>query len=147
MSNLRAIELSLPMQLLRAREAAMERFRPMLRQHGLTEQQWRVLRVLAANDRLDAGELAERCFLLGPSLSRILQALVGEDLIKRTTDPKDQRRHILRLTAAGRSRCKQVGPDAEALYQAIEQKFGRKKLASLYQLLSDLTQTIGTDVQ
>jgi len=34
------------MELLKAREAAMERFRPMLREHGLTEQQWRVIRAL-----------------------------------------------------------------------------------------------------
>lgn len=130
------------MQLLRAREAAMEKFRPMLRQHGLTEQQWRVLRVLAAKERLDAGELADRSFLLGPSLSRILQALVSDKLIKRTTDPKDQRRSIICLTPAGRSRFKKVGPDAEALYQSIEQKFGKQKLAELYKLLSELTQTI-----
>ena len=130
------------MQLLRAREAAMEQFRPMLREHGLTEQQWRVLRVLAADEHLDAGELAKRCFLLGPSLSRILQALVSDNLIKRTADPKDQRRSILCLTSAGRRRCKKVGPDAEALYQSIEEQFGKQKLAKLYQLLSELTETI-----
>ena len=50
---MRDIELSLPLQLLKAREAAMARFRPMLRSHGLTEQQWRVIRVLAAADGLD----------------------------------------------------------------------------------------------
>lgn len=130
------------MQLLRAREAAMEKFRPMLREHGLTEQQWRVLRVLAANKNLDAGELAKRCFLLGPSLSRILQALVGDNLVKRSIDPKDQRRSILCLTPAGRSQCKKVGPDAEALYQSIEKQFGKQKLAELYRLLAELTQTI-----
>ncbi|MGH7006661.1 MAG: hypothetical protein ACREIP_22160, partial [Alphaproteobacteria bacterium] len=38
---MRAFSRSLPMQLLRAREAVMQRFRPMLHQHGVTEQQWR----------------------------------------------------------------------------------------------------------
>ena len=142
MTNLRSIELSLPMQLLKAREAAMEKFRPMLRQHGLTEQQWRVLRVLAANECLDAGELADRCFLLAPSLSRILQTLVKEGLVKRTADPQDQRRSMASLTTAGRSAYKTVGPDSEALYQSIEQQFGKQKLAELYGLLEELTQTI-----
>jgi len=141
-SNLRGLEHSLPMQLLRARETAMEKFRPMLREHGLTEQQWRVLRGLAAEERLDAGELADRCFLLGPSLSRILQALVSDHLIKRSADSNDQRRSIICLTAAGRSKCKKVGPDAEALYQSIEKKFGKQKLSQLYKLLAELTQTI-----
>ncbi|MGM3243097.1 hypothetical protein ACS2VP_27140, partial [Bacillus cereus group sp. Bc237] len=45
---LRAFSRSLPMALLRSRESVMVRFRPMLRAHGLTEQQWRVLRAMAA---------------------------------------------------------------------------------------------------
>ena len=56
------------MELLKAREAAMSRFRPMLREHGLTEQQWRVIRALADYKEIDAGELAKKSFLLAPSL-------------------------------------------------------------------------------
>ena len=44
---MRTFSQSLPMALLRAREAVMRRFRPGLRCHGVTEQQWRVLRALA----------------------------------------------------------------------------------------------------
>ena len=51
---LRDFQHSLPMELLKAREAAMARFRPMLRSHGLTEQQWRVIRALAAYQKIDA---------------------------------------------------------------------------------------------
>ncbi|MGI9326372.1 MAG: homoprotocatechuate degradation operon regulator HpaR [Pseudomonadales bacterium] len=144
MSELRDIELSLPMQLLQAREAAMAQFRPMLRKHGLTEQQWRVLRVLAANRGVDASELANRCFLLAPSLSRILQALESEGLIRRATDGEDNRRTLISLTRAGTSTCKQVGPDAEALYQSIEKRFGSKNLKQLYQLLTQLSDAIGS---
>ena len=46
MSPLREFDRSLPMALLRAREAVMARFRPLFRLHGVTEQQWRVLRAL-----------------------------------------------------------------------------------------------------
>src|SRR5208283_3623306 len=45
---MREFSRSLPMSLLRAREAVMRHFRPSLRRHGLTEQQWRILRALAA---------------------------------------------------------------------------------------------------
>ena len=51
---------SLPMALLKAREAVMAGFRPDLEAHGLTEQQWRVLRVLTEHPGITAGELAER---------------------------------------------------------------------------------------
>src|SRR5512140_1210126 len=76
---------SLPMSLLRAREAVMRQFRPSLRHHGLTEQQWRILRALTAVDTIEVTELAQVAFLLGPSLSRILRALEARDLIERRT--------------------------------------------------------------
>src|ERR1043165_9845320 len=72
---------SLPMSLLRAREAVMRQFRPSLRNHGLTEQQWRILRALTAVEAIEVTELARVAFLLGPSLSRILRDLAARDLI------------------------------------------------------------------
>ena len=53
------------MVLLLAREAVMERFRPMLRDFGVTEQQWRVLRSLEEVGVMDLGDLADSCRLLG----------------------------------------------------------------------------------
>ena len=144
--KLRPIQQSLPMQLLRARETAMAQFRPMLREHELTEQQWRVIRVLASQAQIDAGELAERCFLLAPSLSRILQTLEVDDLIRRSADPEDQRRWLISLTAKGKRKYASVSPDSEALYQTIEQRFGRDKLKKLYQLLDELNATLAVDL-
>ncbi len=128
---------SLPMELLKAREAAMARFRPMLRQHGLTEQQWRVIRALAAYENIDASELARRSFLLAPSLTRILQFLQSVKLIKRSPDKDDQRRSVFVLTAKGRNLYGLVGPDSEVLYASIEKQFGADKLESLYTLLAE----------
>jgi len=125
------------MELLKAREAAMSRFRPMLRQHGLTEQQWRVIRALAAYDRIDASELAKRSFLLAPSLTRILQHLEREKLVKRSSDANDQRRYVFVLTSKGRRLYDKVGPDSEYLYAVIEKEFGGDKLDSLYSLLAE----------
>ena len=58
--------------------AVMRHFRPSLRAHGLTEQQWRILRALAASGDIEVTELARLAYLLGPSLSRILRDLEGE---------------------------------------------------------------------
>ena len=135
MSDLRDFEHSLPMELLRAREAAMARFRPMLRDHGLTEQQWRVIRALADYEPMDAGDLASRSFLLAPSLTRILQHLESEKLVKRKADSKDQRRSVLMLTAKGRKLFSEVAPDSAALYDDIESEFGAEKMTQLYELL------------
>ena len=138
---IRPIEQSLPLQLLQAREAAMAHFRPMLREHGLTEQQWRVVRVLASEDQLDTGELAIRAVLLGPSVSRILQSLESSGLITRAADKTDQRRQYIRLSKAGRAKFDKIGPESESLYQSIESSFGRDKLNALYSLLAEFTAT------
>lgn len=130
------------MQLLQAREAAMAHFRPMLRKHGLTEQQWRVIRVLASEPTLEARELAARSLLLAPSLSRILSHLETAGLVVRKAHRADQRRSLLALTAAGQRKFRSVGPDSEALYNEIEARFGRNKLATLYSLLAELNEAI-----
>lgn len=134
---LRDFQHSLPMELLKAREAAMSRFRPMLRRHGLTEQQWRVIRALAAYREIDASELAKRSFLLAPSLTRILQFLEREKLVKRSSDAYDQRRSVFVLTAKGQQLYDEVGPDSELLYAEIEKQFGADKLENLYALLAE----------
>jgi homoprotocatechuate degradation regulator HpaR len=134
---LRDFQHSLPMELLKAREAAMSRFRPMLRSHGLTEQQWRVIRALAAYQEIDASELAKKSFLLAPSLTRILQFLEKEKLIKRSSDANDQRRSVFALTGKGRRLYDEVGPDSELLYADIEKQFGVDKLETLYALLAE----------
>ena len=115
----------------------MARFRPMLRQHGLTEQQWRVIRALAAYENIDASELARRSFLLAPSLTRILQFLEGEKIVKRSPDENDQRRSVFVLNAKGKKLYGLVGPDSEVLYARIEKQFGANKLESLYGLLAE----------
>ncbi len=140
---LRDIELSLPLQLLKAREAAMARFRPMLRRHGLTEQQWRVIRVLAADEALDGRELARRSILLAPSLTRILQYFEAQSLVKRSAHVSDQRRVMFALTNRGRRLFDEVAPDAEALYAAIAIEFGGQKLKTLYDLLAQFSAALG----
>ncbi len=122
--------------------AAMARFRPMLRRHGLTELQWRVIRALADHRNIDASELARRSFLLAPSLTRILRYLERKKIVKRSLDNADQRRSTLVLSAKGRRIFEEVAPDSEALYAEIEQDFANHKLEELYELLAEFTDSL-----
>ncbi len=142
---LRAVSRSLPMQLLRAREATMEHFRPMLRGFGLTDQQWRVIRILATHGNIDATELARRSMILPPSLTRILKNLEADGLVQRRPGAQDQRRVQLSLSPAGRERYQEVVPSSEAIYRAIEGEFGSQKLEKLLDLLTDLNETLAPD--
>lgn len=133
---------SLPMSLLRAREAVMRQFRPSLREHGLTEQQWRILRALAAIEAAEVTELARTAFLLGPSLSRILRDLEARDLIERKTAKSDQRRSMVSISEKGVKLMASVAPSSEAIYAEITRRFGARKLAELQEMLGELEQSL-----
>jgi len=139
---MRAFDRSLPMALLKAREAVMKKFSPALKEHDLSPQQWRVIRVLVEADELDASEIAERCALLLPSLSRILQNLHRRGLIDRRTASDDQRRSIISITEDGRALFETLSPVNEARYAYITDKFGYGKLELLYELLAELVEKI-----
>lgn len=140
--TLRDFRHSLPMELMKAREAAMSRFRPMLRRNGLTEQQWRVIRALAEFGPIDAGELAQRSFLLAPSLTRILQFLETGNMIRRSADASDQRKSVVALSAKGRALFERIAPESERLYAQMEAAFGEDRLRALYELLADFYTTL-----
>lgn len=137
--DIRTFKESLPMALMRAREAVMRRFRPILAERDLTEQQWRVLRALHDTDlALSAGELAERTFLLGPSLSRMLANLEDRDLIARTSVRDDARRAEIRITATGKKLVAEIAPHSELVYGDINDQFGSEELEVLSRLLERL---------
>ena len=135
---MREFSRSLPMSLLRAREAVMRQFRPSLRDHGLTEQQWRILRALASVDSIEVTELARVAFLLGPSLSRILRDLEARHLIERRTAKADLRRGVVSISTRGLRLIEAVAPTSEAIYAAISRRFGARKLAELQDMLHTL---------
>tara|TARA_B100000686_G_scaffold270027_1_gene286236 strand:- start:1378 stop:1782 length:405 start_codon:yes stop_codon:yes gene_type:complete len=130
------------MQLLQARESAMALFRPMLRSFGLTDQQWRVIRVLANQCNTEAYELSQQSMILPPSLTRILKNLEEDGLVKRTPDYNDQRKVLINLTTRGRKKYEQVVPESEKVYRSIENKVGKEELNDLLRHLVALNSSL-----
>lgn len=138
-SNLRDFQKNLPMALLRAREAVMGRFRPLLRQMDITEQQWRVIRALYSHqDGLEATELAEQTLLLMPSITRIVKSLEEQKLVKRSAVPGDNRRKLIRIAERGRNIYAKMAPLSEAQYKQIEAEIGQDNLETLYDILGKI---------
>lgn len=129
---------TLPIALLRAREAVMDKFRPLLAEHEITEQQWRVLRVLQENGMSDASQLARRACILAPSLTRMLKALEARGLIVTGRDPEDRRRWTIDLTKEGHGFIDRISPHSRAIYAGIEARFGAERLDRLLDELQGL---------
>jgi homoprotocatechuate degradation regulator HpaR len=129
------------MALLRAREAVMPRFRPLLAEHGVTEQQWRVIRILGDSGPLDATELARRCVILMPSLTRIIRALAERKLVTRKPDATDGRRVVLDVTPEARTLIVSMLPEINSVYARLEREFGKQQLERTLDLLERLAES------
>jgi homoprotocatechuate degradation regulator HpaR len=138
---------NLPLVLLHAREAAMAHFRPILKHHGLTDQQWRVIRVLSeAAAPLEPGRIADACKILGPSLTGILTRLDEVGLIDRAWSPVDQRRQRVSLTPKGRALVDRMTPLIDRQYGVIEDAIGRETLDAIYDTLDRVTALLKQDI-
>jgi len=138
---------NLPRLLLQAREAVMTHTRPSLREHGLSDQQWRVLRVLGEHansteeaEGVETGRVAREAFLLGPSLTGVLTRMERDGLIERSRCSQDARRTVVRATKLGLSKVAKLSEAIEAHYAWMESELGKQKLAQLYQLLDAVIQ-------
>jgi homoprotocatechuate degradation regulator HpaR len=140
--SLRDFSRSLPMLLLRSHQAVMAEFRPILRAHGITETQWRVLRALTTADAVRISQLAQLTLISGPSLTRILKTLEERGLLSRSAEPGDQRAARIAITAAGRKLIETVAPFSEERYRGLAQRIGARELDTLYRLLTDLPERL-----
>ena len=135
------IHRNLPRLLLQARESVMGHTRPSLRAHGLSDQQWRVLRVLgehAHDSGVEPGRVAKEAFLLGPSLTGVLTRMERDGLIERQRCPQDARRTVVRATAVGLAKVQALSRSIEAHYAWMEGQLGKTVLQDLYALLDQV---------
>ena len=129
---------SLPIALLRARERIMVPIREMLQQSGLSEQQWRVLRVVDEAGKIEQTAIAQAACLQLPSLTRILRSMEADGLVFRQTDPADRRRTLVSLTPDGEAVIRRHLSRNAEIFTTIETEFGREKLDLLLDLLAEL---------
>ncbi|MCF3592977.1 homoprotocatechuate degradation operon regulator HpaR [Rhodobacteraceae bacterium LMO-12] len=137
--NLPETTRSLPIAMLRARETMMAPIRQMLQKAGVTEQQWRVLRVLAERGTMDPKDLAHAACLLNPSLTRIMQLLERKGLITRRDHPSDRRKVLLDITPEGVALLTKAAPESIAIFARLEKQYGRDKMEQLLDLLNTLS--------
>jgi homoprotocatechuate degradation regulator HpaR len=140
---IRTLSRALPMQLLRAREAVMQRFRPHLHELGFTDQQGRIMRTLADVEWIDMLELSRRCCIHPASLSRIIPRLDEKGIVRRRQDPNDARRVTVSLTKKGRSTFALLSFESEVIYADLGAALGVARLQELHRCLDALIETLG----
>ncbi len=135
---------NLPLLLLQARESVIRRFRPVLNAHGLTEQQWRIVRVVAERGPTEPRELVELCALSSPSIAGILARMDDLGLIARERMESDQRRILVSLTPKSRSLAARIAPKVDQIYAQLEAALGSDLNRQLYDTLDRLQEALGS---
>ncbi len=134
---------SLTLELLRARELVLRRFRPVYHAHDLTEQQWRVLRVIVERGTCSMQVLAEACCIHPPSLSRMIPKLLARGLLHRRADAHDQRRAEISITPDGRRFHDAILPEVVQVHARLEAELGRERIGRVLDTVTAFAETLG----
>lgn len=127
---------NLPQLFLKARESLMSHFRPILNHFGVTEQQWRILRVLDTHGQLEPREIGDLCQISSPSMAGVLARMEEMELVARQRVAADQRRVMVTLAAKGNELIDEIGPLIARQYELIEQAHGKHLLDGLARALT-----------
>lgn len=117
----------------------MSFFRPMLQEHSITEQQWRVMRVLNDTDEMETKQLADACCILSPSLTGIIQRLEQQDYVSRRKSSEDHRRILVKATPKARKLLDEMTPMVENSYSRLTQGLSQEKMERLKELLDEVS--------
>jgi homoprotocatechuate degradation regulator HpaR len=126
---------NLTLLLLSVREKVRRDFLPALRKAGLTNQQWRILRILY--ERGDAGinQLSNDCVIMRPSVVSIVPRLEKIGFVTREKVAGDKRRTSISLTPKGRAKVEEILPVFKDLYDRLEERLGKAELDELFAVL------------
>ncbi|WP_327406330.1 MarR family transcriptional regulator [Streptomyces sp. NBC_01288] len=79
------------------------RMTAVLAEENCPVEQWRVLSVIADGKGHPMTEIADQVLMPAPSLTKLVDRMVADNLVHRRPDHSDRRRVLLHLTARGRA--------------------------------------------
>tara|TARA_B100000767_G_scaffold42356_1_gene36124 strand:+ start:479 stop:937 length:459 start_codon:yes stop_codon:yes gene_type:complete len=129
---------SLPMLLNRSLDAIMPPYRDLFQEFGVTEQQWRVLRVLWEQKHLTSAQISNLTLLPSPSLVGILDRLEKKDLVKRLRSTSDRREINIKITNLGRELQSKVMPKVKLIQDQTKENLSPTEWKQINNILKKL---------
>ena len=130
---------SLPMIMHRTLDAVMPKYRELFSKHDLTEQQWRVLRVLWSLGRVTSVQLAQNTLLPAPSLVGIVDRLEKKALVVRLRSDRDRRVVFVSATPLGKALGQEVAPHVDEINKNIQSAVTQQEWDMLQQTLEKIS--------
>ncbi len=126
------------LSLFRTHEALLFEFKVLLKEQGLSEPQYNVLRILRAIGKpLQVYQVAERMLTRDPDITRLFDRLVRAELVDRTRGEDDRRVVWVSLTPKGRELVRELDRPVMALHRKQLAHLGVRKLRLLHELLAE----------
>lgn len=101
--------------LARSERLLARRLKTVLDAEGYSLDSWRVLSLLSDGAGHHMTEIADHAFLPAPTLTKLVDHLVDENLVHRRIDPVDRRRIRAYLTARGRAAYQRVNRSVQSV--------------------------------
>jgi len=113
---------------------------PVWVQHGITADQYNVLRILRGvhPDGHPRNEVARRMIRRAPDVTRMLDRLVRQGLVRRRRNPADRRESIATITDAGLGLLARIDPEVHALQTTLTRVLSERELRELVRLCDAL---------
>ncbi len=105
---------------------------------SLAVEQWRILEILHERGGRSMSDLAQLAFVELPTLSKMIDRMVGDALVYRSPDAEDRRRVLIFLSDRGRACLEALLPTIRAEERAMAKRLGKTGLAALKRLSDDL---------
>jgi DNA-binding MarR family transcriptional regulator len=109
-----------------------------LRPGGVPVDQFRILEVLDASEPCAMGEIASQSLIEPPTLTKIVDKMVGDGLVYRAPDPNDRRRVLILMAPAGKALFNRLRGVSSAQEQRIVELLQADNAAELKKLLRSL---------
>ncbi|WP_338895623.1 MarR family transcriptional regulator [Streptomyces sp. TG1A-60] len=124
--------------LTRAERLSVRRVQSVLDEFDCSIEAWRVLDLLSDGDGHIMTALADHAFVPAPTLTKLIDQLVDQNLVFRRVDPADRRRVLVQLTPRGMQRWQRLSRAVRADWGGVEPLLAEDEAEQLKTLLDQL---------
>lgn len=128
--------------LTRAERLSVRRVQSVLDEFAVSIEAWRVLDLLSDGQGRNMTALADHAFLPAPSLTKLIDQLVDQNLVYRRIDPADRRRILAHLTPRGMERWQQLVREVRSDWAQLEHLLADEDGEQLHVLLNRLADAL-----
>lgn len=140
----RSLEQDTFLDLLRAANRLSQGVADLLRPAGLTPTQYNVLRILRGSDGpLTCGEMGARMIARDPDVTRLLDRLEKQGLIRRTRSEEDRRVVVTEISSQGLEILSELDEPVVRLHREQLGHLGKDRLRELRALLGEAVEGLG----